>query len=290
MKTFKTIYLTVMILTTICVVGLFGTRRFMIFKGWFSDADIVKESVQVEPFKEIILDADVADFTIVEGEEYRVDYEYPSNIAVKGKVENEVLNLSVIGKKNTGYGLFEVDGKGINTVDTKLTVVVPKGSEVKVADLTIRAGQIRLSDRDFDTLKADCAAGNLDLKKVKADKLEVKADAGNVEIDDSTFEDAKFTLATGALNVEDSVIGNLEAQNNMGTLTLYKTNFTKGTLESNLGKVDVDGEFEELKIVSNLGGINVDSENIENAKLDLSVDLGDIIVNGEKKTPAYTQN
>ena len=69
MKTVKTIYLIVIISITVFVVGFFGARKIRAFSGLFSDADIVKDSVTVEPFKEVKLVADVANFTIVEGDD-----------------------------------------------------------------------------------------------------------------------------------------------------------------------------------------------------------------------------
>ena len=62
MKTVKTIYLIVIISITVFVVGFFGARKIRAFSGLFSDADIVKDSVTVEPFKEVKLVADVANF------------------------------------------------------------------------------------------------------------------------------------------------------------------------------------------------------------------------------------
>ena len=48
--------------------------------------------------------------------------------------------------------------------------------------------------------------------------------------------------------------------------------------------------FEEIKAESSMGEISVENENIGTAKVDLSVDLGKVSVNGVNKGNSYKQN
>jgi DUF4097 and DUF4098 domain-containing protein YvlB len=291
MKTFKTIYLITIITITVCVVGLFGARRFGRLSGLFGSPDIVKDSVKTEPFQEIQLEADVADFKIIEGDEYRVDYSYPSNITVTGKVENGVLKVNVRGKVNkNGNNFLRINGKGIQTVDTKLTIVVPEGSDLSKIDLSVDAGNIELKDRVFDDVVIASAACNVELYKITSDKVKITADTGKILVEKSTSKDAEFTLSAGALEVNDSTFDTVDVTGSLGSIRFDESDFTKGDIESSLGEVIVDGNFEDLTIKTSLGQIRVDSENIEKAKLNLSMDMGEIEVNGDKKGGEYKQN
>ena len=290
MRTLKTLYLIVLITVTVFVVGFFGARRLKFFRNMFSGNDIKKESVVVEPFKSIQMDAEVSDFTIIEGNEYRVDYEYPENISVKGKVENEVLIIEAKGKSNSGFSFLKFDKKGINTIDPKLTVTVPAGTQLDKTNLTINAGNINLSGRTLTDLDISCNAGNITLGNVTSDKVNIKTDAGNIEIKDSTLGDCDFSTSAGRIAVSDTTMQSVDGITNMGEINLKDITLGKGDLESNLGAVSVDGDFERLKVLTNMGKISVDSEHIENAELDLQMDLGDITVNGTSKGSSFKQN
>lgn len=290
MKTAKTIYLIVIILVTVAVVGFFGARRIRAFRGMFTDADIVKESVSLEPFKEIRLDADIADFTIVEGEEYRIDYEYPSNMTLKGEVDKETLKIELKGKKNNSFSLIRIDGNSVKTAEPKLKVVVPAGTDFEKVDLQIDAGNVTLSDRVIVELIADSDAGNFNLSKITAGKTNITADAGNIEIKDSTLGDCDLKTSAGRIKVDDSVMNSADAETSMGEIDFDNTTFEKGNIISDMGAVSVDGNFEELTCRTSLGKISVDSDSIDEAKLDLYMDMGDIKVNGESKGTEFKQN
>lgn len=286
MKVFKTIYLITIITITVLVVGLFSARRFGKWFGIFNGTKVVETRVDLEPFQSIKLDADVADFTIVEADGYSAAYKYPEKYTINGKVENGVLNIKVKG--NDAFYL-NFDNAGIRPADTKLTVYVPEGTKLDSIDLEINAGNITISDRIIDSVKVDCDAANLELSEITSDKVNVKADAGNVEISDSVFGDTQIDTSAGRVSLKDTSLGDLTVKTNMGDVNLDKVIFKKGSVNSNLGEVDVNGDFEELKVDNNMGAINVDNEKIADAKVELSIDLGEIVVNGDNKGTSYKQ-
>ena len=290
MKVFKTIYLIAIITITVLVVGLFGARRFGNWFGFFGGQKMVEAEVDLEPFKSIELEGDVADFSIVEGDDYHVEYKYPSNITVTGNVENDVLKVKVKGKQNSSTGLFVFDKRGINTVDTTLVVYVPEGTQLDKVDLQINAGNVKISDFNINTLKADCDAANMELSEITSDNVDLVADAGNLEMDDCIFGDCKMVTSAGNISLDHSVVKDLEAETSMGRVELFSTTFEKGKINSNLGEISVDGSFNELTAETDMGKISVECENLDEAKLDLSVDLGEITVNGLEKGSHFEQD
>ena len=290
MKTFKTIYLVGIIFITIFVVGFFGARRIGRMVGWFDNGGVVKDSVKLEPFTSIELDADYVDFNIVEDNEYRVDYEYPSNMNVNGKVENGVLKITVKGTPNTSFSFFQFDKTGIKTVNPSLTVVVPEGTKFDSVDLKANAGDIRLDERIIDSFKAEMDAADLELDSITAEKMNIQTDAGSVEIFDSSIGDLEVSTSAGEISMNSSVSDSVKVSANMGNIEFFNNTFSKGEFKSDMGKISVDGEFEEIKAESSMGEISVENENIGTAKVDLSVDLGKVSVNGVNKGNSYKQN
>ena len=290
MKAAKTIYIIAIVLITVLVVFFFGGRRFREIRGIFNGGDIVKDSVKLEPFSEIELNADVADLRIEEGDEYRVDYEYPSNISVKGNVDHDVLKIKVEGKKSKNVFPFVFSKRGVETVDTKLKVIVPKGTEIKKADFVIKAGSVNLSDRVIDELKADCEAGSLNLYNITSNKVEVEADAGNIEVDKCTMEDCDFRTSAGRIYIDSSVMKDINSHTDMGEIFIDSVTFEKGEISSSMGTITIDGDYKELKSETNMGSLSVNCDNLDSAKLDLSVDMGSLTVNGDGKGKSYKQN
>ena len=290
MKVFKTIYLVFIILITIAVVGFFGARRIGRYAGWFDNGGIVKDSVELEPFTAIEMDAEVVEFSIIEDDEYRVDYEYPSNINVNGKVENGVLKITVKGSPNTSFGFLRFDNSGFKTVDPILTVVVPEGTKLDSIDMKVNAGDIRLDNRVIDDFKADINAGNMELDGITSEKMIIETDAGNVEIFDSTIKDLDIKTDAGAISVDQSTSEKVKAGANMGNIKFYNDKFSEGEFESDMGKIAIDGEFDKIKAESSMGEISIDSETIDDAEVEVSVDLGKISINGDNKGNYFKQN
>lgn len=289
MKTAKTIYLIAIIFITVVVVAFFGGRKIKAFRGLFTDVDVVKDSATLEPFKEIELDANAVNFTVVDGEDYHVDYEYPSYMTLKGDVDHETLKIELKGKQKDSFGFLRLDKGGLHTVEPRITVTVPKGSELAKMYLKINAGNVTLSKRIIEELDVDCDAGNFNINEITSNKVKVLTEAGNIEIDDSTLGDCEFGTSAGRISVDETVMNNVTVETNMGEINFDGTTFAKGEAESNMGSVKIDGNFEELKCNTNMGEISVDSESIDNAKLDLSVDLGEVKVNGNSKGSSFVQ-
>lgn len=287
MKTAKTIYLIVIITLTVLIVGFFGARRIHAFGDFFSDVNIKKDSATVEPFKEIKLDADIANFTILEGDDYHVDYEYPDNMVLKGKVENEVLKIELKGKSGQSFGLFRIGKTGIKTAEPKITVYVPKGTELEKMSLTIDAGNINLADRFIGDIQMDCDAANVILQGITSNKVGLKADAGNIEIQDSTLGDCDFDTSAGRIDVDNTVMNSTEVKSDMGEINMDSVTFSKGKVDSEMGSVSVDGIFEELTSHTSMGKISVSGDSVEEAKLDLRVDMGEVSVNGSSRGSSY---
>lgn len=75
----------------------------------------------------------------------------------------------------------------------------------------------------------------------------------------------------------------------MGQIKLVDSAFDEGEFESSMGNVEIEGNFNKLTADCSLGRVAVESKNAD-AKMDISVDLGAISINGKDiKGKSYKQ-
>lgn len=286
MKAFKTIFIIAIFVITAGVIAYFAGKRFGIFGNV---GESVSDKITTGAFTSISVDADVANFSIEEGEEYAVEYTYPSNMIPTVKVNGDTLEINVHPKKGTGF--INLNTGETADVKTKLTVIVPEGSTAfDSLNVKADAGNITLDGYTFDALDIDCDAANVNIKKVTSGKTKIDADAGNVQIRDSKLGDSDLQADAGNIDIEDTEVGNITIDTNMGNIDLQKTIFGDGNFTSDMGRISIDGTFDKVKADSDMGAISVDSDTIDDAELDLNVSLGGITVDGKSKGKSYKQN
>ena len=284
MKALKTIFIIAIFVITAGVIAYFAGKRFGIFGNV---GESVSDKITTGAFTSISVDADVANFSIEEGEEYAVEYTYPSNMIPTVKVNGDTLEINVHPKKGTGF--INLNTGETADVKTKLTVIVPEGSTAfDTLNVKADAGNITLDGYTFDALDIDCDAANVNIKKVTSGKTKIDADAGNVQIiPGGHFHKIKDA---GNIEIEDTEAGNITIDTNMGNIDLQKTTFGDGNFTSDMGRISIDGTFDKVKADSDMGAISVDSDTIDDAELDLNVSLGGITVDGKSKGKSYKQN
>lgn len=286
MKALKTIFIIAIFVITAGVIAYFAGKRF----GIFGDVgESVSDKISTGAFTSISVDADIANFSIIEGEEYAVEYTYPSNMIPTVNVNGDKLEIEVHPKKGTGF--INLNTGETSNIKTKLNVIVPKGTNaLDKLDLKADAGNVTLNGFTFDKLDIDCDAANANIQDVTSGTTRISADAGNIQIKDSVLGDTDLKADAGNIEIDDSEAGNVTIETSMGNIEVEKTTFGEGNFISDMGRISIDGTFEKVKADSDMGAISVDSETIDDAELDLSVSLGGITVDGKSKGKSYKQS
>lgn len=117
-------------------------------------------------------------------------------------------------------------------------------------------------------------AGLVKLSGIKGTSLEAVSDLGEVVLDRCEFDD-------------------IYAQSNMGQITLDRCQFDQGEFNNDLGSIDISGKTTgSLYAYSDGGSITLNLDQlIKDVSLDLSADLGEIKINGEKtEGSSYVSN
>ena len=285
MKALKAIYIIAIFVVTAVIITFFAARRFGFFKGGES---MVEETVSTSPFTAADIEADILNLRIEEGEEYAVEYAYPASLVPSIKMDGDTVVIKSHGKN--GFHVSFGNGRdGNNLSGTRLVLIVPKGTDFKELKVEADAGNINIEGYTFDRTEIECDAANVNFNEVTSAKTTIDSDAGNIQIRDSALGKCKLSADAGNIEVKDSTMETLEVETDLGNVDLRSATFEKGEMSSSMGRIAVDGTFEELKAESDLGSISVDSEDIKDTKLDLSVSLGSITVDGKQKGKSYQQ-
>ena len=116
-------------------------------------------------------------------------------------------------------------------------------------------------------------AGDLNISGINADRMSIDADAGDIDL-------------------RNGQIGTLKMVANAGDLDIADTGFTNGSLDLNAGDLKIrNAVFTELSGEMDMGNVEIASAvSLEDASIDLDVDLGDIRINGVNHKKTFHQN
>ena len=280
MRGLKSLYIILIFVITAIVIGAVLFFRFGRFGTSIKDSlkagETITEELEIQSFKDIDIDADVISFEIRRGDDYHVEYSFPERIKPQIKVDDDCLKVSVKGRD--ALALF---GSGFNNNSFKFYLYVPGDAALGKLSADVDAGEIKLNDISFEKITVDADAANVELTGINSDNTKVTADAGNIEIKNSVLGDLEIVTDAGNAEVHNSRCERVEANTEMGNIEFKNTDFVNGSFESSMGNIEIKGNFDSLEVDCSLGAVSVDSDNLENAKIDIDVSLGAIKVGGK---------
>lgn len=162
----------------------------------------------------------------------------------------------------------------------KIWIDVPKGYQFREADIEMGAGAIKLEYLNADELDISVGSGLMEAQDILSKDCNITVGAGMVKAENAQFANADIAVGAGMAEISGSVTKNLEAECDMGTLTLDllgNANDFNYDLECDLGSIIMDNK--------SMSGATSQKINNNAAKnMDLSCDLGVITVKmkGEK--------
>ncbi len=278
----KTVYLIILVvITCVCVAIGICSHLFKLFSfdiGFGSK--MVSVSEELEDFKGIDLDLNLADLTIVEGKDFGISYDGEEKLQPTYRVENDVLIL----KQNV---------KHISHMNNEcnVTITVPDGTSLDDVSLYMDAGEIALSDLEMNNLTIDADAGDLDMARCTIENVNIDADAGDLDMARCTIENVNIDADAGDLDMEYCTIETGKIDADAGDIDLEDVILSKGEISANAGDIGIQvSDFEELNISADMGAVDVDFPfEIEECSFDLKVDVGDISIGEDSHGTTYNR-
>lgn len=257
-KKIRNTYLIILtIVTCICVFAglMFHLYNWSKWFDWSPYGDSVEskdvieaeESAVMEPFDSIDISMYVGDVRIVYGDEYNVT---TNGFTAKLMPKYSIDNRhTLVIKQKEGLRWRFGWHNFNNNLACQLIVTVPRGTELK-------------------TIACELNMGNLEIASVKAASVALDADMGSIELQGVDFA----TLAVEA---------------NMGSISAKNSKITTAAYEADMGSIELEGSFNAVTAECSMGAIEIRCNNINDVKLDLDCDMGDIELNGKSVGSSY---
>lgn len=196
--------------------GTFNIGIFNVGPGMtVTEADILTETKELQPFNELEIQASVTDVIVSKGGKYRLEISAPKELMPEVREENgkliikqpKVSSINIIGA-NIFYKLYVPSD---DVIDANITV---SSGNIIVYDVNVKgtlsqsSGDLKMTGIKSDYLKIDAtsgeaelgncmvkdiniehSSGDVDLGCVYSDKISIKSTSGNVIFDSVVAED-----------------------------------------------------------------------------------------------------
>ena len=260
----KSIYIGVITLITIgCVI--YGVNRY--FGGGFSwsagignNAANIEESAALDKYDRMDIDMAVADITIVEGTDYRLDYSGTDNLELSYRVDKGVLKIEQKTKRNIG----------VNNATLELTV--PNDAVFDKVDISSDVGDINIEGMDIDYYISDTDVGDTLINGCKINDVVLESDTGDVSITECELNKADIQTDVGEIGIETCSFKNLDIESEVGDIVIES---------------DISLEDFGFDLKTDVGNVEINHKDMDKSyntngnagKIEATGDVGDIIVN-----------
>lgn len=179
-----------------------------------------------------------------------------SNVTIESNGDEDKIYVEVDGDKRSDFSC-KVENE---------TLVISCEREIKSLKGLVDIGcdiTLQLPETEFEKMKLDVGAGNIEADTLKAKQMEIVIGAGNVEL-----EKIKATGLKGNVDAGNLSIDQLDAQKEI-------------QLEVNAGRIEVDTakKSKEITVECNMGEIEMELQGEENDyNIDLSCAMGNVSV------------
>lgn len=185
------------LISIITAIVIAGGLYFNIFRGglWQDSADssgkVLSDSGTLKQFENIRVDLGSVDISVVPGE----NYSYTCSIASQNKKPEISLKNGTLTIQNTA-GSHGIRVVGFAT-PSKITVTVPRDTELNSMDVDLGAGDVNLEDMNIKEVTTDLAAGDFSAGSCTFGSVKCDLAAGDCRLKDTDLSRCKIDVAAG---------------------------------------------------------------------------------------------
>ncbi|ONI47530.1 hypothetical protein AN644_04965 [Candidatus Epulonipiscium fishelsonii] len=233
-------------------------------------------SEELPSFKNIDLNAGVAETKIIEGDTFYIE---ASADNLSGdfiyKVENDTLFIKHETEKDDDkwFNLFEkIDD---NTIDLK--IYIPRDSSLSEVDIENGMSNVFINDVNIENLEAEIGMGDLIIEDIVINNLEVECGMGDFISKNMTSYNTSIEGGMGEIELEGDFAGNVKIESGMGDVYLTTNrqyNDYNFRIENGLGDVSINNM--EYGFV---GSKDIDENRNGKYLIDVETGMGDIEIN-----------
>lgn len=248
---------------------------------------ITKEE-SLSDFKNIKIDADAYNVTIKKGDSFSVNYGAYENAMPEIKVEGDTLNILSKHEKIQLNLLSFSDDIQVPYI----IITVPETTDLSECTMKLNAGEINISNQNFEDIDLDTDAGNIILSDITTNGFKILASAGNVNISDSTISDLDVQSNAGNIVFDEIESDQIKLDIDYGNLEISDSQVKKISVDADAGKIDInDIQSDDITIDADYGSTDLKMiGNEDDYDIEVEVDYGDFSLNGKDQNNKYKAN
>ena len=216
-------YLIVITLLTlvVCTIGAIMNTSFLFgsfhdkIESWSSNGNIsISNEADLDSFKDIQIESDVSDITIIPGDRFHYTTSHTSKIEVSVKVQGDTLQI-------TTKMPIQING-GNNSASVE--VMVPEGTKLGSVTGTLDVGDFVANNLEIDCIDIQSDVGDIKIDGCKGSNLTVNSDVGDINLKAIDYVTVNGTSDVGDIEVqsaEDLQDAYVDTSADVGNVTFY---------------------------------------------------------------------
>ncbi len=294
----KSILAAIIVGVSLILIGgiIFTGAMFMFkwdFKGLSTESYETNKYDITEEFKDISIKTITADIKFIPSDSDKTTVECYERTEVKHTVEVRD-GVLVIEAKDTRKWYNHI---GINFKSPKITVAIPKGEyaalsvkantsnviipanyKFESAEITGTTGDLTFEAAVSGDLKARFTTGNISVKNITAQSLDLSTTTGQVSVADAACQgDVRVKVTTGKADLKNIVCEGLTSDGDTGDISLENVTAAKNiSVERSTGDVKLTNAVatEKLSVETDTGDVKLESSDA--GYIEIETDTGSV--------------
>lgn len=222
----------------------------------------VLKKTKINDFDKINVNLNTIDFKIARSDDKNCYIEYNLK-KEKGQVpiDYEVTNGEFKLRQKSNHVTVNMDLSGIAVLIGGTKDFVQKNQFILYLP----------EDKQIGSTEFDTADGDISVDRLKSDKIDISVDAGDIKLSDADSKDIKITSSDGDISVKGSKFASTTINNSDGDTKFEDTDIDSGKISTNDGDISVKStSLKGIDITDNYGDIKCSDGSFEDIAVNLN--------------------
>ena len=205
-----------------------------------------------EKITDIAIDMNDADINIKYGDKLSVDASFPEKYEPKVELKSGKLTIH---QRDKIKHIKDSDG-------FKVDIMIPQNT-------------------NLDNIKIEVSAGDIDIKDVKAEALDINANAGDIDINDIAVGKIDIDANAGDIDVSNVTGDRVDISANAGDINLMDSTVKTAEVSANAGDIDITGNYDKIDCECDFGDVDINAPNTDRKNINADCAFGTVNIKGK---------
>ena len=201
----------------------------------YDSEKMVSDTVSLEEFDELYCDFSSYDFSIEQGDEYKLEYTTREDSVPQIKQDGKKLSLV---QKPEHFWVFSFGITDVN--ENTVVLTVPKDDKIYKIDASSASGKIKISDINLEG-NLLITSGEMSVTGSKAKKdLNIEMTSGETKVADCDFDEVNVKITSGDIEFDDCTASDLKYKSTSGEGTFDNVKSDSFSCDMSSGEIDAE--------------------------------------------------